>query len=73
MKTKFDKINKLFDQIGSKNKQELENAKIKPIYDNYPYAQNGIHAFIAPMGSGKTYNYLKMIAKQEELFEEPFF
>jgi hypothetical protein len=28
---------------------------------------------IATMGAGKTYNYLKLIARQEQLNEEPFF
>ena len=34
---------------------------------------NGITAFIAGMGSGKSYNCLKLIAKQEVLFNEPFY
>jgi hypothetical protein len=73
MKAKFDKVNRLFTQIGEKNKQELEHAKIKPIDDSYPFAQNGIHAMVAAPGTGKSYNYIKMAAKQEVLFDEPFF
>ena len=39
-----------------------------------PYAQNGICAMIASMGSGKSYNYLKAIAKQEVLNpDQPFY
>src|SRR5215469_9256082 len=72
-KTKFDKVNKLFDKIGAKNSAELEEAKIKPIHEDYPYAQNGICAMIASMGKGKSYNVMKMIAKQEVIFEQPFF
>ena len=71
---KFQQIDNLFDQLAAKNKVELENAKIKPIHpDKFPYAQNGIIAFIAPMGSGKSYNYLKLAARQQFLFNEPFY
>ena len=69
----FKRVDELFDKLASKNKQELENAKIKPIHDIFPYAQNGIAAFIAGVGSGKTYNILKLVAKQEQLFDQPFF
>ena len=70
----FNKIEANFRKIAEQNKAELEAALIKPIHDKYPYAQNGICAFIASMGSGKSYNYLKAIAKQEVLFEnQPFY
>jgi len=70
---KFRKIDERFDQLSQKNKEELENAKIKSIHELYPFAQNGITVFIAGMGSGKSYNCLKLIAKQEVLFNEPFY
>ena len=69
----FKRVDELFDKLASKNKQELESAKIKPISDVFPLAQNGICAFIAGMGCGKSYNYLKLAAKQEDLYVEPFF
>ena len=70
----FNKIEANFRKIAEQNKAELDAALIKPIHDKYPYAQNGICAFIASMGSGKSYNYLKAIAKQEVLFEnQPFY
>ena len=70
---KFRKIEEIFTKLSLKNKEELENAKIRPIHEKYSWAQNGITAFIASMGSGKSYNCLKLIAKQEVLFNEPFF
>ena len=70
---KFKEIDKLFDKLSEKNKIQLENAQIKPIHNKFPFAQNGICAFIAPMGSGKSYNYMKLAAKQEVLYDEPFF
>ena len=70
---KFAEIDNLFDELASKNKKELENAQIKPIHDKFPYAQNGIVAFIATMGSGKSYNYTKFAAKQQFIFNEPFY
>jgi hypothetical protein len=66
-------VNEIFDKLARKNKKELENAKIKPIHDQFPIAQNGIIAFIAAMGTGKSYNTLKMVALQEHLFDQPFF
>jgi hypothetical protein len=71
---KFEEIDKKFDKIAERNKDDLENAKIKPINDKFPFAQNGIIAMIASMGSGKTYSYLKLISQQEVLNDdEPFF
>ena len=70
---KFRKIDERFDQLSLKYKDELENAKIKPIHEQYVFAQNGITAFIAGMGAGKSYNCLKLIAKQEVLFNNPFY
>ena len=69
----FNNVDKLFDKLGNKNKEELENAKIKPISNSYPFGQNGICAIIGVMNSGKTYNYLKLAAQQEGIFDEPFF
>ena len=69
----FNNVDKLFDKLGNKNKEDLENAKIKPKSNSYPFGQNGICAIIGVMNSGKTYNYLKLAAQQEGIFEEPFF
>ena len=70
----FNEIENNFQKISEKNKIELEMALIKPIHEKYPYAQNGICAMIASMGSGKSYNYLKAIAKQEVLYpNQPFY
>ena len=69
----FEEIDKSFDKIMKEQKQELENAKIKPIHDKLPFAQNGITGLIAPPGSGKTFTYLKLICQQEVLDKDPFF
>ena len=69
----FKKIDEQFDKISRSNADELGYAQLKPIDEKYPYAQNGITAMIAPVGSGKSYNYLKLMAKQEHIFNEPFF
>ena len=74
MAKEFDDVERRFNEIGKKCSKELEEAKIKPIdVDKFPFAQNGIWAMIAGMGKGKTYNYLKLIAKQEVLRKEPFY
>lgn len=69
----FQKIDELFDKISKRNAEELGYAQLKPIDEKFPFAQNGITAMIAPVGSGKSYNYLKLMAKQENLYTEPFY
>ena len=70
----FEEIEQSFNKIAEKNKEELDAALIKPIHEKFPFAQNGICAMIASMGSGKSYNYLKSIAKQEVLDpDQPFY
>ena len=70
----FTEIENNFRKVAEQNKTELEAALIKPIHDKFPFAQNGICAMIAGMGSGKSYKYLKVIAKQEVLDpHQPFY
>ena len=69
----FKKVDELFDKISKRNQKELGYAQLKPIDGKFPFAQNGICAMIAPVGSGKSYNYLKLMAKQENLYNEPFY
>lgn len=69
----FKKVDELFDKISKRNAEELGYAQLKPIDEKFPYAQNGITAMIAPVGSGKSYNYLKIMAIQEQLFDLPFY
>ena len=69
----FNEVDKQFSKISKQNADELGYAQLKPIDSKFPYAQNGITAMIAPVGSGKSYNYLKIMAKQEHIFTEPFF
>ena len=59
----FKEIDDLYEKLGGKNKEALENAKLKPIHEEYLYSQNGIIAMIAGMGSGKTYRCLKMASQ----------
>ena len=68
----FQDIDKQFDATQKKNKY-LKYALLTPIHEKYPYAQNGITAMIASMGSGKTYTYLKLMKQQEVLFDDCFY
>ena len=68
----FKLIDKQFDATQKKNKY-LKFALMTPIHEKYPYAQNGITAMIASMGSGKTYTYLKLMKQQECLFDDAFY
>ena len=71
----FEEIEQKFELIGAAHKEELEEAWIKPIHESFPFAQNGITCLIASMGSGKSYNYIKMACKQEVVGSNgnPFF
>lgn len=68
----FKDIDKQFDMTQKKNKY-LKYSLLKPIHNKYPYAQNGITAMIASMGSGKTYTYLKLMKQQEVLYDDAFY
>lgn len=68
----FRNIDKQFDATQKKNRY-LKHALLTPIHEKYPYAQNGITAMIASMGSGKTYTYLKLMKQQEVLFDDCFY
>ena len=68
----FAEIDKQFEATQKKNKY-LKYALLTPIHEKYPYAQNGITAMIASMGSGKTYTYLKLMKQQEVLFDDAFY
>lgn len=68
----FNEINNTFEKLSRQNKK-LQWGMIEPIHEKFPFAQNGITAMIAPPGSGKSYNYIKFVAKQEVLFDEPYF
>ena len=61
------------DDGKQKKNKYLKHALLTPIHDKYPYAQNGITAMIASMGSGKTYTYLKLMKQQEVLFDDAFY
>ena len=68
----FKDIDRQFDATQKKDKY-LKYSLLKPIHERYPYAQNGITAMIASMGSGKTYTYLKLMKQQEVLFDDAFY
>ncbi len=68
----FKDIDKQFDKVQKRDKY-LKHALLTPIHEKYPYAQNGITAMIASMGSGKTYTYLKLMKQQEVLFDDAFY
>jgi hypothetical protein len=73
LQSRLQKVDDTFDEISKRHAAELKIAKITPIHREFLFAQNGICAMIAGMGAGKTYNYLKLAAKQQELFAKPVF
>ena len=70
---KFDDIDKLMEKNSKKNKFMLDNAKIEPIHPSYLWSSNGICAYIATMGSGKSYTVMRNILQQEQLGQEPYY
>ena len=70
----FTYIDIAFNKLAEKKKAELDAVQIRPIHEKYRFVQNGICTVIANMGSRKSYNYLKAIAKQEVLDQKnPFY
>jgi len=71
---RFEEVNKIFEELEAKFKSLLEHSKIKPIHEDFLFAQNGLTALIAGTGTGKSYNYVRMIANSETLIpKKPFF
>ena len=69
----FDAVDTEFAPIKKKNRENLDNAKITPIHNDFQFAKNGIWVMIGSMGSSKTYNYLRIARRQEQRFDEPFY
>ncbi len=67
----FHSIDDSFDKLS--NSALLRESFIEPFHDQFPLSKNGICAMIAPMGSGKTYTYTKLMVQQEAIFENPIF
>ena len=70
---KFKNIDKLMEKNNKINKFNLDNASIEPIHPSFPWSSNGIWAYIAVMGSGKSYSVMKTILQQESLNDEPYY
>lgn len=73
LEKKFDEIDKVMEKNSRKNKFMLDNAKIEPIHPKFLWSSNGIIAYVATMGSGKSYSVMKTILQQETLQEEPYY
>ena len=70
---KLSDIDKLMEKNNKANRFNLENASIEPIHPSFPWSANGIWAYIAVMGSGKSYSVMKTILQQESLFDDSYF
>ena len=70
---KFKKVDERFSKLSKKYQKNLEPGMKTPIHPDFQFPYNGICAFIAVTGRGKSYNYMKMIAPQEVLFDKPVF
>ena len=69
----INKVNKTLTQQINKNKEDIDNATIKPFSDDYPFSTNGIYLFCGKMGSGKTFTILKHLMIMDKLFGEPYY
>ena len=69
----INKVNKTLTQQINKNKEDIDNATIKPFSDDYPFSPNGIYLFCGKMGSGKTFTILKHLMIMDKLFGEPYY
>ena len=69
----INKVDKTLSEQIQKNKQDIDNATIKPFSEEYPFSSNGIYLFCGKMGSGKTYTILKHLMIMDKLFGKPYY
>ena len=69
----INEVDKTLTTQIKKNKQDIDNATIKPFTDDYPFSTNGIYLFCGKMGSGKTYTILKHLMIMDKLFDKPYY
>ena len=69
----INEVDKTLTTQIKKNKQDIDNATIKPFSDDYPFSTNGIYLFCGKMGSGKTYTILKHLLIMDKLFDKPYY
>ena len=69
----INKVDKTLSEQIQKNKQDIDNATIKPFSDEYQFSTNGIYLFCGKMGSGKTYTILKHLMIMDKLFGKPYY
>lgn len=69
----INKVDKTLAEQINKNKQDIDNATIKPFSEEYSFSTNGIYLFCGKMGSGKTYTILKHLMIMDKLFGKPYY
>lgn len=69
----INEVDKTLTTQIKKNKQDIDNATIKPFSDDYPFSTNGIYLFCGKMGSGKTYTILKHLLIMDKLYDKPYY
>ena len=69
----INKVDRTLTAQIQKNKQDIDNATIKPFSNDYHFSTNGIYLFCGKMGSGKTYTILKHLMVMDKLFGQPYY
>jgi hypothetical protein len=67
------KVEQLMAEALKKNKSDIDEALIKPISPEWPFASNGVYFFVGKMGSGKSYYLWKHIYVTERLDKHPYY
>jgi hypothetical protein len=67
------KVEELMAKALKKNKDDIEEALIKPISPEWPFATNGVYFFVGKMGSGKSYYIWKHIYITERLEKKGYY
>ena len=76
----MSKTSKVFSDVDSimakqikKNQDVINNSKIEPLTDDYPFCTNGVYFLCKKMGGGKTYFVMKHILITERQFKQPYY
>ena len=66
-------VERLIKESLRKSEKELQEALIRPLAPDYPFATNGVYFLIGKMGSGKSHMIWKHIMITERLFKRPYY
>ena len=66
-------VDKALSKRAKENEKELNSALIIPFSEDFQFSTNGVYYFCGRMGSGKTYNVLRLVMITDRFTGKPYF